>query len=108
VVDEHILIIPAIGLLEVIHAVEATPDVYTVLKSRGGEGQHIELCVSVDTDYKFTMEWFQNDAATLNTRAREALHILTGGQMFLTGPVAFTDLPSETVFQLVSQLSRKE
>lgn len=105
---EHVMLVPPTGLIEVLEGVDPHPDGYTLLAARGGRGQHIELCVSIDTDYKFTIEWHQDPTATVNERAREILHSLTGSLMIFTGPVLFSDLPSETVFGLVSEFSRRE
>lgn len=107
VADQHILLIPPTGLLEVIHT-DKQVDVEATLRARDGDGHYTSLVVEIDTDYKFTVDWMVNALGPVNERARRAFAMLAGVHVVFTGPVMFTDVHPDRVYQVVAELSRKE
>ena len=101
------LLIPPSGLLEVFNT-ENGLHVRDVLATRGGSGEFLSLVFEIDGEPGGIVEWFVNQIGPLNTRAREALAMLTGTHMIFTGPVMFYDVAPEKIGEVVAQLSRKE
>jgi len=105
--DDHLLLIPVTGLLEVIH-VETHLSVPDTLVARGGTGALVIMDLTVDNWQVGQVVWMSDDTGQVNARAREAVVMLTGTYVIFTGPVMLSGVDPETVGRIVAALSRKE
>lgn len=105
--EQHVLLIPPKGLMEVMHADRAV-DIEQVLASREGKGPLITLNLLRQNVENGTVYWCNDPTQPMNPRAREAMVMVTDAHMVFPGPVIFTGLPPEKVFEIVSALSRKD
>lgn len=103
--DNHVLVIPSAGLMEVFHT-EKDIDPRGTLLARGARGQHVTFDLLVDGTSVGRVDWLTE--GPVNPRARQAVVHLTGAHMVFFGPVIFTGVAPETVYEIVSTLSRKE
>lgn len=102
--EQHILLIPIAGLIEVFHT-EKQVDAEGTLRLRGAEGEFVSLSIENSPG---TVHWFVNPVGQVNPRAREAFTMIMGVHLIFTGPVLFTDVDAEKVYEIVAELSRKE
>jgi hypothetical protein len=96
----HILIVPPVGLLEVVHTDHGI-DQEGTLRVRA-EGAFATL--RYDEHYAY---WLVDNAGTLNPRARWVWAELTGVHMSFTGPVIFQGIEERRVGDLVGHLSTR-
>ena len=108
-IEQHLLLIPPTGLLEVIHT-EKQVDVEETLRRRCNDCTGAFMSVNLDLNgtYAGKVEWLLDPDGPENPRAREALAMLAGIHMILTHYVLFSDVEPEKVYQIVAHLSRKE
>lgn len=99
--ENHALIVPPTGLLEVVHSdVPIDPaSVEATLRLRA-EGVlatlHHANCVA---------SWLYDEHGSLNPRARVAFQMMTGANMMFMGPVVFTGADEHLVANVVAALS---
>jgi len=105
--EQHVLIIPPVGLMEVVHTDEEIEPA-TALTARGSTGDLVDLTLTVGLENRGRVVWYVNHIGPMNDRAREALAMLTGAHMIMTGHVMFLDVHPDRVYEIVAQLSRKE
>lgn len=103
--DEHHLLIPAYGLLEVFET-DHEFNIETVLTARGGSGRPASMTFEGIDD--LLVRWLVNSVGPANPRARETLVEIGGPHTIFTGPVILSGLSPERVAQIVTHLSRKE
>jgi hypothetical protein len=106
-VDQHLLIIPPVGIFEVLHTGRRV-QVEETLRARVGFGTYVNADLRVDNEPVGRVHWFHDDALTANPRAREAVAMLTGAHMVFTGPVVFEGVEADTLYRIVADLSRKD
>lgn len=101
--DRHVLIVPADGILDVIHVTDPDFDLETYFRSLyPTEGRFVTIKFPLPDGTEGTLGFFP---AVPNERAREALRILTEAHMVFTGPVIFTGVPSPLLGEVVATLS---
>jgi hypothetical protein len=106
-VDQHLLIVPPVGLLEVLHTGRRV-DVEQTLRARAGSGTYVNADLRVGNETVARVHWFHDDDLATNPRARQAVVMLTGAHMAFTGPVVFEDVEADTLYRIVADLSRRE
>jgi hypothetical protein len=109
--EQHFLLIPPTGLLEVINT-DKPIDIGETLRLRNDDHDTPVFTiepVAANTERLGRVDWIANDTAPVNPRAREALVMLCGIHMIFTGHVMFSNvIPPEEVYLIVANLSRKE
>lgn len=105
--DQHLLLIPVSGLIEVFHT-DKRIDIPATLTMRNATGSYMAMDMTRDGDLLGTAHWCVDADAPWNARARDAMSALTSIHMIFTGPVMFTGLTETTVAEIVAELSRKE
>ena len=103
--SEHALMVPPVGIMQVIHIDDPfNPE----------QALHATYPIPLGTPFVAVHFTFGDTEATLgffprlttaNQRARDALRILGGVHMVLTGPVIFTGVPQPQLGQVVATLS---
>ena len=98
---EHVLIIPVVGLLEVIHA-DQPIDAEATIRARltYPRGEFMRL-----TRGTVTMSWLSTPNGSLNQRAIEAFRMVSTAYFVLTGPVLFQGIEENLMGEIVANLS---
>lgn len=106
-VEQHLLIVPPVGLLEVLHTGRRV-NVEATLRARAGAGTYLNAELQVDNEPVGRVHWFHDDKLATNPRARDVVVRLTGAHFVFTGPVVFESVDADTMFAIVADLSKKE
>ena len=93
----EILYIPIQGVLQVFQY-EVDP-----ISLLTGSGRYACLHVGKRAQVHFRI----SEDADPNVRASEALHLLSNFNMVFTGPVVFTEIEGDHVYQVIQQLSKE-
>jgi hypothetical protein len=97
---QHALIVPPLGLLELVHADQAINEEET-LRLRG-EGQMVHLQFGDTHVY-----WLHDNTGRHNPRARDVLTELSGAQVVFTGHVIFEGIDEQQLGEIVARLSMR-
>ncbi len=99
---DHYLIVPPLGLLEVIHA-DHPLDPEGVLRGRTSGGEFIRLASAGVTAY-----WLSNQYGQMNPRARETFARVSKVHLVFTGPVIFEGIEENLMGEIVGILSLRD
>lgn len=103
--EQHILIIPRSGLVEVIHT-DDDVDLNAILVAKNTEVGHL-IRINVEVD-GVPAEVYYTTSDLPNVRAQDVFHRLSGAYAVLTGAVIFKGLPHDLVYEFVRDLSVRE
>lgn len=107
---DHALVVPPIGIMQILHVGDDFSNGFGSLDTEAVMRDLYPtdipyVTVRFDTADGGGTAGFFPSLTTVNRRAREALRILTGAHMVLTGPVIFTGVPAERLGEVVATLS---
>jgi len=96
----HFLIVPPVGLLEVVHADHGIDERRTLYDRADGVFLRLH-------HENLHAAWLGHEAGHLNPRARWAWNQLTGIEVVFTGPVIFAGIEENRMGEIVAQLSMR-
>lgn len=104
---EHALVIPTIGIMQVLHAHDADGPEEILRGLFTTSSPFLALHFTLPDGSGGNLGFFPR-MQVANLRAREAMRILTDVHMVLTGPVIFTGVPHHQLGQVVATLSMND
>jgi hypothetical protein len=98
----YVLLVPPIGLLEVLSS-DGPVDVRSWLADHG-TGTYTALNITIGNQARGTVEFLVDDEGAINGRARHILARLTGVHVVLLGNVGFTGIHQDVIMQMIEEV----